>query len=64
MGATAQVSQYRTIAGTDLSSDLTGANGRKDSLKYDPDDGNTLSVTTSGTAGATREYTYNGADPK
>ncbi|MGW2495651.1 RHS repeat-associated core domain-containing protein [Streptomyces pseudogriseolus] len=63
MGATAQVSQYQTIAGTDLPSDLTGANGRKDSFKYDTN-GNTLSVTTSGTAGATREYTYNDADPK
>jgi RHS repeat-associated protein len=63
MGATAQVSQYQTIAGTDLPSDLTGANGRKDSFKYDTN-GNTLSVTTSGTAGGTREYTYNEADPK
>ncbi|MGA5017401.1 RHS repeat-associated core domain-containing protein [Streptomyces griseoincarnatus] len=63
MGATAQVSQYQTIAGTDLPSDLTGANGRKDSFKYDTN-GNTLSVTTSGTVGATREYTYNDADPK
>ncbi|MEU2447052.1 RHS repeat-associated core domain-containing protein [Streptomyces althioticus] len=63
MGATAQVSQYQTIAGTDLPSDLTGANGRKDSFKYDTN-GNTLSVTTSGTADATREYTYNDADPK
>ncbi|MFG2690842.1 RHS repeat-associated core domain-containing protein [Streptomyces sp. NPDC048405] len=62
MGATAQVSQYQTIAGTDLPSDLTGTNGRKDSFKYGPN-GNTLSVTTSGTAGATREYTYNDADP-
>ncbi|MEV3890816.1 RHS repeat-associated core domain-containing protein [Streptomyces griseoincarnatus] len=63
MGATAQVSQYQTIAGTDLPSDMTGANGRKDSFKYDTN-GNTLSVTTSGAAGATREYTYNDADPK
>ncbi len=62
MGATAQVSQYQTIAGTDLPSDLTGANGRKDSFKYDTN-GNTLSVTTSGTAGATREYTYNKDTP-
>ncbi|MFF9105185.1 RHS repeat-associated core domain-containing protein [Streptomyces rubrogriseus] len=62
MGATAQVSQYQTIAGTDLPSDLTGANGRKDSFKYDTN-GNTMSVTTSGTAGANREYTYNDADP-
>ncbi|WP_079194841.1 RHS repeat-associated core domain-containing protein [Streptomyces sp. CB02400] len=63
MGATAQVSQYRTIAGTDLPDDFTTADGRKDSFTYDAN-GNTLSVTTSGTAGATREYTYNEADPK
>lgn len=63
MGATTQVSQCQTVAGTYPSSDLTGANGRKDTFKYDPD-GNTLSVTRSGTGGATREYTYNGADPK
>ncbi|WP_417827252.1 hypothetical protein [Streptomyces lienomycini] len=50
MGATAQVSQYQTIVGTDLPSDLTGANGRKDSFKYDTN-GNTMSVTTSGTVG-------------
>ncbi|MEU8294611.1 RHS repeat-associated core domain-containing protein [Streptomyces pseudogriseolus] len=62
MGATASVSAYQTIAGTDLPSDMTGANGRKDTFKYDTN-GNTLSVTTSGTAGGTREYTYNGADP-
>ncbi|BFO18470.1 hypothetical protein SHKM778_48580 [Streptomyces sp. KM77-8] len=53
MGATAQVSQYQTIAGTDLPSDMTGANGRKDSFKYDAN-GNTMSVTTSGTAGGAR----------
>jgi YD repeat-containing protein len=62
LGATASVSAYQTIAGTDLPSDMTGANGRKDSFTYDTS-GNTLSVTTSGTAGATREYTYNDADP-
>ncbi len=62
MGATASVSAYQTIAGTDLPSDMTGANGRKDTFKYDTN-GNTLSVTTSGTAGGTREYTYNDADP-
>ncbi|WP_406715194.1 hypothetical protein [Streptomyces althioticus] len=62
LGATASVSAYQTIAGTDLPSDMTGANGRKDSFTYDTN-GNTLSVTTSGTAGATREYTYNDADP-
>ncbi|MFF6811577.1 RHS repeat-associated core domain-containing protein [Streptomyces sp. NPDC012403] len=63
MGATASVTQYQTIAGTDLPNDFTTADGRKDSFTYDTN-GNTLSVTTSGTAGATREYTYNEADPK
>ncbi|GAA5215888.1 RHS repeat-associated core domain-containing protein [Streptomyces thinghirensis] len=63
MGATASVTQYQTIAGTDLPNDFTTADGRKDSFKYDAN-GNTMSVTTSGTAGATREFTYNEADPK
>ncbi|MFD5949775.1 RHS repeat-associated core domain-containing protein [Streptomyces collinus] len=63
MGATAQVSQYQTIAGTDLPGDFTNADGRKDTFKYDAN-GNTMSVTTSGTAGATREYTYNEATVK
>ncbi|GGZ88203.1 type IV secretion protein Rhs [Streptomyces plicatus] len=62
LGATASVSAYQTIAGTDLPSDMTGANGRKDTFKYDTN-GNTLSVTTTGTAGATREYTYNKDTP-
>ncbi|MEV6881314.1 RHS repeat-associated core domain-containing protein [Streptomyces sp. NPDC051135] len=63
LGATASVSAYQTVAGTDLPNDFTSADGRKDSFKYDTN-GNTMSVTTSGTAGATREYTYNEADPK
>ncbi|WP_077801896.1 RHS repeat-associated core domain-containing protein [Streptomyces sp. JHA26] len=63
MGATASVSAYQTVAGTDLPNDFTTADGRKDSFKYDAN-GNTMSVTTSGTAGATREYTYNEATPK
>ncbi|WP_395575878.1 RHS repeat-associated core domain-containing protein [Streptomyces sp. BK79] len=63
MGATASVTAYQTIAGTDLPNDFTTADGRKDSFTYDAN-GNTLSVTTSGTAGATREYTYNEATPK
>lgn len=53
---------YQTIAGTDLPNDFTSADGRKDSFTYDAN-GNTMSVTTSGTAGATREYTYNRATP-
>ncbi|GGU62666.1 type IV secretion protein Rhs [Streptomyces daghestanicus] len=63
MGATASVTAYQTIAGTDLPNDFTTADGRKDSFRYDAN-GNTMSVTTSGTAGGTREYTYNEADPK
>ncbi|MFG3155363.1 RHS repeat-associated core domain-containing protein [Streptomyces sp. NPDC048219] len=63
MGATASVTAYQTIAGTDLPNDFTTADGRKDSFKYDAN-GNTMSVTTSGTAGGTREYTYNEATPK
>lgn len=62
LGATASVSAYQTVAGTDLPNDFTTADGRKDSFKYDAN-GNTLSVTTSGTAGATREYTYNKDTP-
>jgi RHS repeat-associated protein len=62
LGATASVTAYQTIAGTDLPNDFTSADGRKDSFKYDTN-GNTMAVTTSGTAGATREYTYNKATP-
>ncbi|OUD03132.1 Wall-associated protein [Streptomyces swartbergensis] len=63
LGATASVTEYQTIAGTDLPNDFTSADGRKDTFKYDTN-GNTMSVTTSGTAGGTREYTYNEATPK
>ncbi|KJK34563.1 Wall-associated protein [Streptomyces variegatus] len=63
LGATASVTAYQTIAGTDLPNDFTTADGRKDTFKYDAN-GNTMSVTTTGTAGATREYTYNEATPK
>lgn len=62
LGATASVTAYQTIAGTDLPNAFTTADGRKDSFKYDAN-GNTMSVTTSGTAGATREYTYNKDTP-
>ncbi|AXI86426.1 Wall-associated protein [Streptomyces sp. ETH9427] len=62
LGATASVSAYQTVAGTDLPNDFTSADGRKDSFTYDAN-GNTLSVTTTGTAGATREYTYNNDTP-
>ncbi|CAL9641162.1 hypothetical protein SUDANB60_06306 (plasmid) [Streptomyces sp. enrichment culture] len=62
LGATASVSAYQTVAGTDLPNDFTSADGRKDSFRYDAN-GNTLSVTTTGTAGATREFTYNNDTP-
>ncbi|MGW5604480.1 RHS repeat-associated core domain-containing protein, partial [Streptomyces rochei] len=62
LGATASVTAYQTIAGTDLPNDFTTADGRKDSFKYDAN-GNTMSVTTSGTAGGIREYTYNKDTP-
>ncbi|GAA2270651.1 hypothetical protein GCM10010145_01380 [Streptomyces ruber] len=62
LGATASVTQYQTIAGTDLPNDFTTADGRKDSFTYDTN-GNTMSVTTTGSAGGTREYTYNKATP-
>ncbi|MFJ8187876.1 RHS repeat-associated core domain-containing protein [Streptomyces sp. NPDC096105] len=62
LGATASVTAYQTIAGTDLPNDFTTADGRKDTFKYDTN-GNTMSVTTSGTAGGTREYTYNKDTP-
>ncbi|WP_078956201.1 RHS repeat-associated core domain-containing protein [Streptomyces sp. NRRL B-1140] len=62
LGATASVTAYQTVAGTDLPNDFTSADGRKDTFKYDTN-GNTMSVTTSGTAGGTREYTYNKDTP-
>ncbi|MEU7283054.1 RHS repeat-associated core domain-containing protein [Streptomyces sp. NPDC045431] len=61
-GATAAVSAYQTIAGTDLPRDFSSADGQKDDFAYDTN-GNTLSVTTTGTAGGTRSYTYNPATP-
>lgn len=62
LGATASVSAYQTVAGTDLPNDFTTPDGRKDSFSYDAS-GNTLSVATAGTAGGTRSYTYNPATP-
>ncbi|MFF6879730.1 DUF6531 domain-containing protein, partial [Streptomyces sp. NPDC012474] len=62
LGATASVTAYQTVAGTDLPNDFTTADGRKDTFKYDTN-GNTMSVTTTGTAGGTREYTYNKDTP-
>ncbi|MFE2267219.1 RHS repeat-associated core domain-containing protein [Streptomyces griseosporeus] len=62
LGATASVTAYQTVAGTDLPNDFTTPDGRKDSFSYDAN-GNTLSVATAGTAGGTRSYTYNPATP-
>lgn len=62
LGATASVTAYQTIAGTDLPNDFTTADGLKDTFKYDTN-GNTMSVTTSGAAGGTREYTYSKDTP-
>ncbi|MFC8829669.1 RHS repeat-associated core domain-containing protein [Streptomyces sp. NPDC057137] len=61
-GATAAVSAYQTIAGTDLPKDFSAADGKKDTFSYDTS-GNTLSVATSGAAGGSRSYTYNKATP-
>ncbi|MFF2189911.1 RHS repeat-associated core domain-containing protein [Streptomyces sp. NPDC058155] len=61
-GATAAVSAYQTIAGTDLPKDFSTPDGKKDTFAYDTS-GNTLAVTTSGAAGGSRGYTYNKAAP-
>ncbi|MFE9743102.1 RHS repeat-associated core domain-containing protein [Streptomyces sp. NPDC006477] len=60
-GASASA-QYQTVAGTDLPTSMTNADGHKDTYAYDTA-GNTLSVTTSGTEGGQRTYTYNPATP-
>jgi YD repeat-containing protein len=60
-GATASLSGYQTIAGTDLPGTLKSANGNESDYKYDAK-GNTLSVAVTGNEGGTREYTYNDAD--
>ncbi|WP_455567272.1 RHS repeat-associated core domain-containing protein [Streptomyces cinereoruber] len=54
--------QYQTVAGTDLPTSMSDADGRKDTYTYDAA-GNTLSVTTSGTEGGQRTYTYNPTTP-
>ncbi|MFF7849046.1 RHS repeat-associated core domain-containing protein [Streptomyces sp. NPDC007910] len=54
--------QYQTVAGADLPTSTSDADGRKDTYAYDTA-GNTLSVTTSGTEGGQRTYAYNGATP-
>lgn len=54
--------QYQTVAGADLPTSMTDADGRKDTYAYDTA-GNTLSVAISGTEGGQRTYTYNPATP-
>ncbi|MEU9983785.1 RHS repeat-associated core domain-containing protein [Streptomyces sp. NPDC050856] len=61
-GATAAVSAYQTIAGTDLPKDFSTPDGQKEDYTYDTN-GNTQTVTTTGTAGGQRSYTYNKATP-
>ncbi|WP_344358281.1 RHS repeat-associated core domain-containing protein [Streptomyces gobitricini] len=61
-GATAAVSTYQTIAGTDLPKDFSTPDGQKEDYTYDTN-GNTQTVTTTGTAGGQRSYTYNKATP-
>ncbi|MEN8656137.1 RHS repeat-associated core domain-containing protein, partial [Streptomyces sp. 21So2-11] len=64
-GATAAVSAYQTVAGTDLPKDFSAPDGRKDTFAYDAS-GNTLSstaTTASGGAGTSLSYTYNKASP-
>ncbi|MGA4798987.1 RHS repeat-associated core domain-containing protein [Streptomyces lavendulocolor] len=61
-GATAALTGYRTIAGGDLPGSFTSADGQKEDYTYDTN-GNTETVTTTGTAGGQRSYTYNKATP-
>ncbi|MEV1046469.1 RHS repeat-associated core domain-containing protein [Streptomyces sp. NPDC049916] len=58
-GATAGGS-WQTVAGTEVPSTSTGADGQKTDYAYDTA-GNTLSVTTTGTGGGKRTFTYNPA---
>ncbi len=60
-GATATGS-WQTIAGTERQKSSTGADGEKTDYTYDGA-GNTTSVATLGTGGATVTYTYNEAAP-
>ncbi|GGU67829.1 hypothetical protein GCM10010274_65320 [Streptomyces lavendofoliae] len=61
-GATAALTGYRTIAGGDLPGSYTSADGQKEDYTYDTN-GNTETVTTTGTDGGQRTYTYNKAIP-
>ncbi|MVO86417.1 RHS repeat protein [Streptomyces sp. p1417] len=62
-GATASLSGYQTIAGTDLPKSFTSADDEKTDFTYDTA-GNTKSVAVTGTGGGKRSYDYNGASPE
>uniref|UniRef100_UPI00099D38FA RHS repeat-associated core domain-containing protein n=1 Tax=Streptomyces aureocirculatus TaxID=67275 RepID=UPI00099D38FA len=61
-GATASLSGYQTIAGTDLPKSFTSADDEKTDFTYDTA-GNTKSVAVTGTGGGKRTYDYNDASP-
>ncbi|MFH8791941.1 RHS repeat-associated core domain-containing protein [Streptomyces sp. NPDC017941] len=61
-GATASLTGYQTIAGTDLPKSFTSADEEKTDFTYDTA-GNTKSVAVTGTGGGKRTFDYNGATP-
>ncbi|WP_373314646.1 RHS repeat-associated core domain-containing protein [Streptomyces longispororuber] len=61
-GATASLTGYQTIAGTDLPKSFTSADDEKTDFTYDTA-GNTKSVAVTGTGGGKRTYDYNDATP-
>ncbi|UQA37836.1 RHS repeat protein [Streptomyces sp. HNA39] len=61
-GATASVTGYQTIAGTDLPGRSTTADGEKTDYTYDTA-GNTRSVAVQGTGGGKQSFDYNPATP-
>ncbi|MFJ9621959.1 RHS repeat-associated core domain-containing protein [Streptomyces sp. NPDC101181] len=61
-GATATVSGYQTIAGSDLPGTMTSADGEKTDYTYDTA-GNTKSVAVQGTGGGNQSFDYNPAAP-
>lgn len=62
-GATASVSGYQTIAGSDLPGTFKTPDGQESSYKYDTK-GNTTSVATTGTEGGQQDFDYNTSSPK
>lgn len=61
-GATASVTGYQTIAGTDLPGSLTTADDEKTDYTYDTA-GNTKSVAVEGAGGGNQSFDYNPATP-